>query len=466
MQAHLWEALAPARELWVQSDTAIPRVPASSLTPESFSALVALNRPVIICGALDAWPAYQKWDVSYLRARYGGARVTYNVTPTGWGDAAIPVANAIPSSEADAPASVHWFVKPEERSGSLAQALDAVLDPSAAARGEIAYVSFQNDSLRAQIPAMMAELGEPVSGSGGGSARAARSRRCLFPFSPWSTPIGDGTGADAINVWIGSRYSVSSSHKDHFENLYAVLRGRKYFTLCPPCDVLWLGVKQLPAGRFKKLGGAVERPLALAEKDDGFRNGRRDTPCPRCGGYGLLRRLAPDDACGAGDGSLPHPPPPCASWCVETPFPALDPDGALKHGSGCNAFSWGVVPELEAPPEGGATATSSPPQQQVTVPWVTVDPARVPSGLEGGAPGSPRPTVFHVEVAAGEVLYLPSLWYHRVGQEGGGAGDTDADGEVTIAVNAWFDMQYTGPAYSYYRMCQALAEAQANGVSA
>lgn len=40
--------------------------------------------------------------------------------------------------------------------------------------------------------------------------------------------------ADACNFWMGTNESVSSLHKDPYENIYAVLQGEKHFTLIPP----------------------------------------------------------------------------------------------------------------------------------------------------------------------------------------------------------------------------------------
>ena len=43
-----------------------------------------------------------------------------------------------------------------------------------------------------------------------------------------------------VNLWIGDERSVSAIHKDHFENMYAVITGAKTFTLLPPTDILYL----------------------------------------------------------------------------------------------------------------------------------------------------------------------------------------------------------------------------------
>lgn len=43
----------------------------------------------------------------------------------------------------------------------------------------------------------------------------------------------------------------------------------------------------------------------------------------------------------------------------------------------------------------------------------------------------------HVVVKEGEMLYLPSLWYHQVAQS------HKNPAEYIIAVNNWFDMDFT-----------------------
>lgn len=45
---------------------------------------------------------------------------------------------------------------------------------------------------------------------------------------------------DATNLWIGDHRSVTSLHRDPYENMYAVLKGSKTFTLYPPVEELCL----------------------------------------------------------------------------------------------------------------------------------------------------------------------------------------------------------------------------------
>jgi jumonji domain-containing protein 7 len=50
-----------------------------------------------------------------------------------------------------------------------------------------------------------------------------------------------------------------------------------------------------------------------------------------------------------------------------------------------------------------------------------------------------------VHVRAGEMLYLPSLWFHRVTQTC-----------ETVRVNYWFDMKFDSPNWCYFHLLQQL----------
>lgn len=43
--------------------------------------------------------------------------------------------------------------------------------------------------------------------------------------------------ADAVNLWIGNDRSVTSLHKDNYENVYVQVRGQKRFVLLPPVEM-------------------------------------------------------------------------------------------------------------------------------------------------------------------------------------------------------------------------------------
>jgi len=50
-----------------------------------------------------------------------------------------------------------------------------------------------------------------------------------------------------------------------------------------------------------------------------------------------------------------------------------------------------------------------------------------------------------IHVKAGEMLYLPSLWYHRVTQTC-----------ETVAVNYWYDMRFDSPHWCYFNLLQQI----------
>jgi jumonji domain-containing protein 7 len=135
-------------------------------------------------------------------------------------------------------------VQSAEGDGGDVDARSESLDSSAALlKGSVAYYSQQNDCLRKEMSALW--------------------DRGLFPagFS-WAEEAfqtSEATGPprpDAVNLWIGDRRSVSSMHKDHYENLFYVLSGEKVFTLCPPCDAPFLYERPVPSAAFVMSGGA------------------------------------------------------------------------------------------------------------------------------------------------------------------------------------------------------------------
>ncbi|CDQ62680.1 unnamed protein product [Oncorhynchus mykiss] len=78
------------------------------------------------------------------------------------------------------------------------------------------------------------------------------------------------------------------------------------------------------------------------------------------------------------------------------------------------------------------------------VPWIPLDPLKPDLELY---PDYSLARPLHVTVKAGEMLYLPSLWFHHVRQSHG-----------CIAVNFWYDMEYDIK-YNYFQLVESLAGA-------
>lgn len=55
---------------------------------------------------------------------------------------------------------------------------------------------------------------------------------------------------EAVNLWIGNDLSETSFHKDHYENVYAVVSGEKHFLLLPPTDVHRMYIRPYPAANY------------------------------------------------------------------------------------------------------------------------------------------------------------------------------------------------------------------------
>lgn len=194
---------------------------------------------------------------------------------------------------------------------------------------------------------------------------------------PFAAPV---LGApEAINIWIGDDRSVTSTHRDPYENLYLVLRGSKTFTLYAPVEELCLHAKMVRTGRLV-----------------------RDEA--NCGQEGEFR---------------------------------IDLD------------------ESASPPIGENEGVESEGQDN-RIPWIPISPLLPRSFLDSVFPyyKHARPQIVTVE--AGQMLYLPSGWFHHVRQKCG----TWDDGSIApcIAVNYWFDMDYEGERFVMRQMVGRLVD--------
>lgn len=95
---------------------------------------------------------------------------------------------------------------------------------------------------------------------------------------PQSIPFANDAFNDepeAVNVWIGNEKSVSSMHKDHYENIFCVAHGEKVFTICPPSDGMFLTESTFPSGVFEKekiADGCKWKISRLADNENNSRN--------------------------------------------------------------------------------------------------------------------------------------------------------------------------------------------------
>ena len=127
-----------------------------------------------------------------------------------------------------------------------------------ATRPPVVYYSKQSDCLRTELKELFASNIFPKS----------------FPFAEEAFGVGP---PDAINLWIGNERSVSSMHKDHYENLFYVCSGQKSFVLCPPADHLFLYEREFTCGTFSPMGEELDNRRWSVRLDDEDDSGGRSS---------------------------------------------------------------------------------------------------------------------------------------------------------------------------------------------
>ncbi|XP_024525057.1 jmjC domain-containing protein 7 isoform X2 [Selaginella moellendorffii] len=334
-----------ARELSLGSQVERVAAPVSPL--RFLRDFVMPGKPCIVTGGIQHWSALRKWSNDYLRAALGDQQVSVHFTPDGRADSIVDVRGMemLPDADGggdgdldpiDGDQETLMFVSAHVQSMPFAQALEAVLGKRSSSN--VAYLQQQNDCLRTEYSRLIDDVEADI---------------------PWATQAL-GSLPEAVNLWIGNENSVTSFHKDHYENLYAVVAGEKHFTLLPPVDVHRLYIRDYPAASYVP-SPEDERKLVM----------RSDRP----------RRMVP--------------------WA------SVDPE--CRH----------------------------------------QDKHKFPRYFSSGG-GEP----FHCTVGAGEILYLPSMWFHHVTQR------PDSGGR-TIAINFWYDMAFD-IRYAYFNFLESCVNKKKN----
>eukprot|EP00981_Chlorochromonas_danica_P009457 scaffold2708_cov158-Ochromonas_danica.AAC.5 len=196
---------------------------------------LARYHPVILRGLIDDWPALSTWSDDYLSQKVGDKAVSINLTPDGRADSVQRV-EVLPDQLEER------FVYPADVKMTLKEFFFHFNRSSCPF---VPYLSQQNDNLRTEYP----ELLDDVAAS--------------IPLM--DEALGSSTGPEAVNLWIGDERSASSMHKDHFENMYAVISGAKTFTLFPPTDIAFLPTETFLTARY--VAERVEPALADGTSD-------------------------------------------------------------------------------------------------------------------------------------------------------------------------------------------------------
>lgn len=309
------------RELSLGNSTRVEQLDSPPTPLQFLRDYVSQNKPCLISNATLHWPALSSWshDSYLIQTLSSAAHVSVHLTPDGQADALVPLNDATLCF-----ASAHVQRMP------FNQALNLITNHTSSL---VAYAQQQNDCFRSEYSALSSDCESHI---------------------PWATEA-IGSLPEAVNLWIGNHRSVTSFHKDHYENLYAVVSGEKHFLLLPPTDFHRMYIKDYPAARYSYSQETGELTLEL-EKE------ARNVP-----------------------------------WCSVNPYPS---------------------------PENKESEMS-----------------KFPLYFNG-----PKP--FECTVKPGQILYLPSMWFHHVRQS------PDAGGR-TIAINYWYDMQFDIK-YAYFNFLQSV----------
>ena len=221
---------------------------------------VAPHQPCVVKNGFltsDSWHAcVAKWDLSYFETDPALAEkiVKVNATPDG-------LADAVKSSGND-----RVFTTPCEVQMKMGDFVRS-LGRGKAEGDAVLYLSEQNDNLRSHFAdSLMRDIPQDIplarevfgaeSGGGDGETFASGS-------------------LTAVNLWIGDERSVSSLHKDFYENFYFVVKGCKVFDLLPPAAVLNMRYQRFPCKQYtlgsssSSGGGEVPRARDLTLIDCG-----------------------------------------------------------------------------------------------------------------------------------------------------------------------------------------------------
>lgn len=187
---------------------------------------VARNRPFVIRKGATSWNASQKWSAEYLNRILGETTVNAAITPYGNADAVL-------TSEDGSLV----FVKPYEQQENFADFLHEIIYQQSlknTAEDEdappVRYGQTQNDNLRNEYSDIFDDVPPTI------------------PFAR----IALRKPPDAVNFWLGNSLSVTSLHKDNYENIYAQIIGQKHFVLLPPVAAPCVSERELPAYTYTR----------------------------------------------------------------------------------------------------------------------------------------------------------------------------------------------------------------------
>uniref|UniRef100_A0A2P2JCA7 JmjC domain-containing protein n=3 Tax=Rhizophora mucronata TaxID=61149 RepID=A0A2P2JCA7_RHIMU len=383
----VWEEVRELSLGWSSRSNGIERLESPPSPIRFLREFVSQNKPCIISNAISHWPALSLWPIggggggcgcSYLSRVLSQSLVSLHLTPHGRADSLVQLCHDS-SSDHTTSSAVCCFATAHVERVPFPRALDLVLNSSnnsdlnlnGSTATSTATSATDTDRTRMKDTrrnSKKQEEEDQKKWNMAGVAYLQQQNDCFrTEYSelaqdceahiPWATEAL-GCLPEAVNLWIGNHLSQTWFHKDHYENLYAVVSGEKHFLLLPPTDVHRMYIGNYPAAHY------------VYEKDE---NG---------GGEFRLEMEEPARY---------------VPWCSVNPYPSPEDEESER--------------------------------------------SKYPLYFNG-----PKP--FHCTLKAGDLLYLPSMWFHHVQQTPGAGG-------CTIAINYWYDMQFDIK-YAYFNFLQSI----------
>ena len=180
--------------------------------------------PCVINGLIDDWPALSSWDFDYLINKTNNHTVNVNFTHDGDADSVKCIDNDM------------YFIYPAEIQMTMNDFINMIRireDDDA-----VPYLSQQDDNLRKHFPELLNDITI-------GLALANNA------FTNDTDPtLENENNLTACNLWIGDERSVSSIHKDFYENFYCCIEGEKTFILFPPADIAFMDEREYQTKKY------------------------------------------------------------------------------------------------------------------------------------------------------------------------------------------------------------------------
>jgi len=376
---------------------------------------VSANLPVLIRGAVDEWPALERWRSNdYLRRAMGDQLVSVACTPHGRADSVQDGVLMLPCEERWAFGRFVDYIERQRGGGGCGDG------------AEVCYLQAQNASFSSEYQPLHDDVG-PLE---------------------WAT-VAFNDAPDAVNFWMGNSHSLTALHQDAYENIYAVITGQKTFLLFPPTDLYWLDERTYSVGRYVRSTDGALQPSRdeqasevpwVVDVEQQLREMERE--------YKQREEQQQQEEEGENEGEDEDEE-------GEERVDEAESIGSNNDGSGDDErapdepsiteemrrkFGKSVQPlTLQHSTALHRTAphrTTSPHNHHSTPHYATNEHSRVQRADMRPSACSISPRV--VVVRAGEVLYLPCLWFHCVAQ-------SDDDEGKCIAVNMWSAARPTQP---------------------